>query len=165
LFLLFPLQEPTAPGSYTSSALLTAAGPSGAPDPTTTAEARFLRTVPHILTAKGRYDKKTKDAVVTGRVTELGKPQSGAAVEYVTVSSSSNGFVSIVSATSIKKVRASTAGTFAIRARIAKTTTFLLDVPDTVGACQGSSTAPRGCLSETFEGTAEKDVRVVVPKR
>jgi len=163
LFLLFPLQQPTAPGSYTSSAFFTSAGPSGAPDPTTTAETRFLRTVPHILTAKGRYDKKTRDAVVTGRVTELGQPQSGAVVEYAAVSASSSG--SIVVGAAVKRVRASATGTFTIRTRISKTTTFLLDVANTVGPCQAPSTAPRGCLSETVEGTGEKDVRVVVPRR
>lgn len=161
--LLTPLGEPTSPGTYTSRAFVTASGANGAPDPQTTTEVRFLRPVPHVLSAKGRYDPKTKDAVVTGLVTELAKPQPQAVVEYFTVQSSSSAV--IVSGGSQNKVRASAGGTFTIRKRISKTTVFVLDVASTTGACQGPSTAPRGCVSETVGGTGEKEVRVVVPRR
>jgi hypothetical protein len=163
VFLLTPLRQPTAAGSYTSRALITALGSNGTPDPQTTAEVRFLRVVPHVLTATGRYDPKTKDAVITGRVTELGKPEPRATVEYE--AASTNGLVVVLNSGSSKKVRTSAAGTFTIHKRISKTTVFVLDVPSTTGPCRGTSAAPRGCLSETTEGTGEKDVRVVVPRR
>jgi hypothetical protein len=157
-----PLAEPTAPGSYTSRAFVTAAGPTGAPDPQMTAEARFLRPVPHLVTVKGRYDSKSKAAVLTGRVTVLGKPQPYVHVDYEVVVRTPGGFG--VTAPG-KRVLTSAAGTFTIRTLIAKTTTFLVGVSDVAGACAGASTAPLGCASETVEGTAGTFARVIVPKR
>ena len=160
LLVLTPLTQPTAPGSYTSSAFVTPEDSSGAPNPQATVETRFLRTVPHTLTAKGRYDKKTHDAIVTGRVTDLGKPQAGALVEYSTATQSSSGAIVQISDTT-KHVRTTAAGTYTIRKRISKTTLFLVDAAGSTGPCQGPSTAPRGCVSETVEGTAEHLARVV----
>jgi hypothetical protein len=160
LVLLTPLAQPTAAGSYTSSVFITPEGPTGAPNPQATAETRFLRTVPHTLTAKGRYDRKTHDAVVTGRVTNLGKPQARALVEYATASVSSTGTIVQV-ATNEKHVRATAAGTYTIRAKITKATLVAVDAAGSTGPCQGPSTAPRGCVSETVEGTAQHVVRVV----
>jgi hypothetical protein len=157
IFILTPLKQPTTTGSYTSHAFFTPAGSTGAPNPQGTTEARFLRTVPHTLTVKGRYDKTTKDAVLAGRVAQLGKPQARAVVEYATTSGSSSVIVLGVP----KQVRASAAGTFTIRTRITRTTLFVLDVAATTGPCQGASTAPGGCLSETVEGTAQRLVRIV----
>jgi hypothetical protein len=163
VLILEPLKQPTASGSYTSHAYFTPAGPTGAPNPQATTESRFLRVVPHTITVKGRYDKKSHHAVLTGRVTELGKPQPRAVVEYSTVTSSSSGTITIVTTSSANRVRASANGTFTIRTRVTRTTLFLVDVAATTGPCQGPSTAPGGCLSETTEGTASRTVRVVVP--
>jgi hypothetical protein len=160
LLILTPLSQPTAPGSYTSNAFVTPEDATGAPNPQATVETRFLRTIPHTLTAKGHYDKKTHDAIVTGRVTNLGKPQARALVEYVTATQSSSGAIVSISDTT-KHVRATAAGTYTIRTRISKTTLFLVDAAGSTGACQGASTAPHGCVSETVEGTAQHLVRVV----
>jgi hypothetical protein len=160
LLALTPLSQPSAAGSYTSSAFVTPENASGAPNPQATVETRFLLTIPHTLTAKGRYDKKTGDAIVTGRVTNLGNPQARALVEYSTATQSSSGAITSISETT-KHVRATAAGTYTIRMRISKTTLFLVDAAGSTGACQGASTAPHGCVSETVEGTAEHLVRVV----
>jgi hypothetical protein len=157
-----PLSEPTAPGSYVSRAFVTAAGPTGAPDPQATAEARFLRPIPHVVTAQGRYDAKTKTAVLTGRVTELGKPQPYAAVDYTRVLHSASLIASLGPG---KRVLTSAAGVFTIRTRITKTTSFAIDAESITGDCPGGSTAPLGCASETIEGTGDTFVKVVVPKR
>lgn len=154
-FLLMGASGPSARGSYTSSALVTPLGSTGAPDTASTVEARSLEPIPHTLTAKGRYDAKTHDAVLTGRVTEVGKAQAGAVVDYVRLES----------LTEPRHVKTSGAGTFTARTRIAATTTFDVVVLDAVAPCSGPSTAPRGCASETVIGTNDRLVRVVVPKR
>lgn len=154
-FLLIGAAGPTAHGSYTSSALVTPVGSSGAPDTASTVEARSLEPIPHTLSAKGRYDAKTHDAVLTGRVTETGKPQAGAVVDYVRVDNLAPP----------KHVKTSRAGTFTARVRIGATATFDVQVPDATVPCSGASTAPRGCATETVIGTNDRLVRVVVPKR
>jgi hypothetical protein len=154
MLLLSPIAAPRGRGEFTSSAYITDETLSGAPDPATTGEARFVDPVPHALSARGRYDAKTRAAVLTGRVTELGKPQAGAAVEYF-------GDTSFAPP---KHVRTSAKGTFSTRVRIPSTTTFFLDVPDATVACRGSSSAPRGCLSLTVAGTNTRLVRVAVPR-
>jgi hypothetical protein len=154
-FQLSTITAPSGRGTYTSSALVTPQDSSGAPDPPSTVEARFVAPVPHTLTVKGRYDSRTRSAVLTGRVAEVGRPQGGATVEYVRTSQ----------VTPPKEVRTSRKGTFTIRARITATSTFLLLVPDSTGSCPGPSTAPRGCASLTVAGTNAREVRIAVPRR
>jgi hypothetical protein len=153
-FLLTSVLGPTARGRYTSNAYVTPEGLGGTPDPAATVEARALDPVPHTLTLKGRYDAKIHDAVLTGRVTEAGKPQAGASVEYLRLDLFGPP----------RHVRTSANGAFTARVRIGSTTTFAADVPDTTGPCPGSSTAPRGCASLTVSGTRARTVRVVVPR-
>ena len=149
------LLPPSATGDYTSHMLVTPQAPTGAPDPSATVEARFVDPVPHTLTARARYDKKSHDALLTGRVTERGKPQARALVQYLRSDVQ----------TLPKGVRTSAAGTFTIRTRVAATTSFALFVPDATGVCSGASSAPRGCATQTVAGTNSRIVRVVVPKR
>ncbi|HST24992.1 MAG TPA: hypothetical protein VLJ76_03290 [Gaiellaceae bacterium] len=153
-FILSAITVPTAPGSYTSSAIVTQQSSSGAPDPSTAVEARFLDPIPHVLSVSGRYDGKTHDAVLTGRVAEEGKPQAGAVVEYT----------NLINGVLPKHVRTTAKGTFTLHIRIAATTTFELDVADAKTACPGPSTAPKGCASLTVAGTNDRLVRVAVPR-
>jgi hypothetical protein len=152
-FLVSSLTAPTTAGEYVSRAFVTPESAAGAPDPGSMLEARFLDPIPHVLTLKDRYDAKSHDAVLTGRVMELGKPQADAIVDLTRI----NSF------TLAKRVRTSANGTFSARIKIASTTRFAAGVPDSTGACPGPSTAPRGCASLTVAGTTLKLVRVVVP--
>jgi hypothetical protein len=154
-FLVSSLTAPTTAGEYVSRAFVTPESAAGAPDPGSMLEARFLDPIPHVLTLKGRYDAKSHAAVLTGRVMELGKPQAGAIVDLTRV----NSF------TLPKRVRTSANGTFSARIKIASTTRFAADVPDSTGACPGPSTAPQGCASLTVAGTTLELARVIVPPR
>jgi hypothetical protein len=149
-FILAPIVAPQRAGSHTSRALVTAQTPTGSPDPGSTVEARFVDPQPHSLAVKGRYDKRTHDAVLTGRVKELGKAQRNAHVQYLRTDTLDLP----------KSVRTSATGSFRINARIAAPTTFLLQVPDAVGACPGASSAPKGCVSLTTAGTNSSAVLV-----
>jgi hypothetical protein len=153
--LLSTLTPPTAAGSYEWHAYVAPQTPgTGAPNDPATYELRSIVPVPHAITVKGSYNAKLHDAVLTGRVTEDGKAQARASVFAVTTSSLEP-----------IRTRTSAAGRFTIRARIAQTTTFFLQVPDQTGPCTGATTAPGGCLSTTVSATATKTVRVVVPRR
>jgi len=153
-FFLGALLPPSASGDYTSRMFVTPQTATGAPDSPSTVEAQFVDPVPHTLTVEARYDKKSRDAVLTGRVMELGKPQARALVQYLRSDVE----------TLPKGVRTTAAGTFTIRARVIRTTSFALFVPDATGTCSGPSSAPKGCATHTVAGTNSRIVRVVVPK-
>ena len=153
-FLLSTLVAPTTSGDYVSHAFVSSESVTGTPDPSSTVEARFLDHIPYALTLKGRYDATSREAVLTGRVTALGRPQPNVTVD---VSWTDSLLLS-------KQVRTSASGTFSTRIRITRTMRFAADVPDSTGGCPGPSTAPRGCASQTVAGTALELARVVVPK-
>jgi hypothetical protein len=153
--LLSGLTPPSAPGTYVWHAYVAPQTPgTGAPNDAATYELRAIVPVPHPLSVKGSYNAKLRDAVLTGKVTEEGKPQSRADVF-------------VVSESSLEPIHARTnaAGKFTIRIRVAQTTTFFVQVPDQTERCQGPSTAPGGCASTTVSATATKRVRVTVPRR
>jgi len=154
-FILSPLTAPTAAGDYLSHAFVTPPGTGGAPDAANTFELQFLQPQPHSLTLHGRYDAKTRQAVLTGRVTEIGKPQGGATVDVIRSNSLGTP----------KRVHASANGTFTTRIHITATTAFAADVPDAVTGCSSGSTAPGGCLSQTVAGSDLEVARVVVPRK
>jgi hypothetical protein len=152
--LLSNLTPPTSAGSYLWHAYVVPQTPgTGAPNDRATYELRALVPVPHAISVKGSYNAKLRDAVLTGRVTEQGKPQPHADVFALTLSS-------------VEPIHAKTdaAGRFTIRARVAQTSTFFVQVPDQTGPCQGASTAPAGCASTTVSATSTKKIRVVVPR-
>jgi hypothetical protein len=153
-FLLTGVTGPTARGSYTSSALVTPEDSSGAPAATATVEARSVHPIPHTLKLAGRYDAKARAAVLTGSVTELGKPQSRATVEYVRADTFGEP----------RRLRTNGQGKFATRVRIAGTATFEAAVPDVTAVCSGPSPAPGGCVSLIVIGSNTRTVRVVVPR-
>ncbi len=149
-FILAAVVSPQKAGIYTSRAFVTPQTPTGAPDPGSMMEARFVDAQPHSLAASGHYDKRTHDAVLTGRVKELGKPQRNAQVQYFRTDTLALP----------KSVRTSANGSFRINARISAPTSFVLQVPDDVGACPSPSPAPKGCVSLTTAGTNSSTVRV-----
>ena len=153
-FLLSGLQAPSTRGRYVSSAYITPAESSGAPEQASTVEARALQPFPHSITLKGRYDVKTRTAVLTGRVIQVGKPQARAAVEVVDIDS----------LLEPRQVRTTARGTFAARFRIGGATTFLARVDDATGPCGGTSTATAGCSSLTVTGTNTASVTVKVSR-
>jgi hypothetical protein len=151
--LLSDIAPPTAAGSYLWQAFVTPQTPgTGTPNDGSIYELRALVPLPHRLVVKGHFDAKAHAAVLTGAVTEVGKPQAHADVFVVTA----NGILPI-------HARTNAAGRFTIRAHVSQTTTFLVDVPDQTEACQGASTAPAGCQTETISAAGGKRVRVVVP--
>lgn len=153
--LLSTLTPPTTAGSYLWHAYVSPQLPgTGAPNDAAAYELRALVPVPHAISVKGSYNAKLRDAVLTGRVTEAGKPQAHADV-----------FVLTLSAVQPIHARTDAAGRFTIKTRESQTTTYYVQVPDQTGPCQGTSTAPGGCVSTTISATGTKKVRVVVPRR
>jgi len=148
------LTPPTAAGNYLWHAFVAPQTPgTGAPNDAAAYEVRAVVPVPHPISVKGSYNARLHDAVLTGRVTEDGKPQAHAEV-----------FAASLSSLEPIHARTDAAGRFTIRARTTQTTTYLVQAPDASGPCQGASTAPAGCASTTVSATGSKRVRVVVPR-
>jgi hypothetical protein len=139
------LAPPTAPGRYTSSALVAPAGPGSVdPDPTQVFELRSVLAQPHTLTLETRYEPRTKSVLLTGMATADGEPEAGLEVSF---DASTDLFSE---ATSFGPVRTDAAGEFAVRRRIDRTTQFVASVETTWRACSSPSSAPAGCSAETF---------------
>lgn len=136
--------QPTAPGRYTWSALVTPAIPGSlAPDPSRTFELRSLIPHPHTLTLRARHDAKTKSVVLTGKLTAAGEPEPGVEISFGASTDSSSDF------TSFGPVTTNALGEFSIRRHVERTTQFSASADTTVRPCTAPSSAPAGCLAET----------------
>ena len=153
-FILTGVHGPAAKARYVSNAYITPAGPTGEAEPASTVEARALEPVPHSLALKGRYDRKTHAAVLTGRVVQAGRPQARAPVLLYAADS----------LTKPRRLETHVHGVFAVRIRISTTTTFAAKVDDATGPCGGTSAAPAGCASLTVTGTNTASTRVAVTR-
>jgi hypothetical protein len=159
------MTPPTARGFHTWSAIVTppAVG-STIPDPSRAAEVRATFPLPQRLTLSARYDAKTKSAQLKGAFTVLGKPRAGVGVRFVASALGSD------DVSFFGPVRTDKSGGFSIRRSVERSTRFSASVPSQTRACAGTSTAPRGCLSETMTppDSASTSVilrRVTDPKR
>lgn len=148
---------PAAPGDYTWSALVTPAT-QFAPDPSRAFELRADIPVPQTFTMAARYDAKTKSAVLTGQLTAVGKPRAGVAISLA-ASSGTDSFETLGT------VRTDASGGFRLRRAVGRTTRFGAQVSTDPESCAAPSTAPGGCLSETFAAPQDASATVIVPRK
>src|SRR5579859_462527 len=152
--LLSTIMPPTSTGDFLWHAFVTPQTPgTGAPNEAATYELRAEVPVPHTVAVKARYDSKGRDAVLSGVVKEAGKPQANVDVLVANL----EGF-------QLFHRRTDAQGRFTLKERISGTTRFDVEVLAQTEACQGSSTAPGGCLGQTISPPPGKRVRVVVPR-
>ena len=156
------LTNPSQAGSHRWRAFVTpyAAG-SAVPNPATQFELRSLSFLPVALSLKGRRDRRTGAAVLTGR---LLLARTGAARIRLRIFSSlrrdGSGLKLFASATTRR------GGFFTVRKRITRTTYFFAFLPVYTGACvTGTSAAPGGCLRETTSPGFGSVARVLVGRR
>ena len=139
------LTNPSAVGIYLWRAMVTpyVTGTS-TPNPAGTYELRSDVFIPATLTLKkAGYNKKKKQATLTGKFLLLGKPLRGVTVGIFSVSSTG---VKLVARTKTNKK-----GVYKVRLKVTKTTFFNAFVPDEQGSCSANppTAAPGGCASET----------------
>lgn len=133
----------TARGWNTWHALVSPPLPTLAPDEPRTFELRAHEPMPHSVAVEARHDAAKGIAVVSGRVTAVGTPESG--VELAV-------FASREWATQVPGVgtaRTNAAGEFSFRHRARQSTVYIVTGLVEPRACGEPSSAPAGCASET----------------
>jgi len=160
VFILDSVSAARQPGSYVWRAFVTPLEASTSfPNPGGTFELRATVPVPQRLTLHGKYERATERAVLSGKLTSAGKPRRGAKVAVVATGPRPSDLQLLGS------TRTDASGSFRFRTSISKTTIYVASVGSWVGSCQGPSTAPAGCRSNTVSSAGDARTRVVVPKR
>jgi len=150
---------PTAPGSYTWSAVVTPATErSVTPEPGRTFELRSIVPLPHTLTLRAKHDPKTKSVVLSGRLMAVGQAEVGVPISFAASTDSFSEF------SFFGPVKTSASGEFSIRRRVERTTYFTASVDVEARPCTAPSTAPAGCLAETISPPRQASAIVVVRK-
>jgi hypothetical protein len=153
------LVDPTAPSTYLWRAYVTpfAAGTSD-PDPAHVFEIRAVVPLPQTFTFSTRYDTKTHRAILSGQVTELGRPKRGASVSFHAESSHVDA--------DFGPARTDAAGKYTFAWPISEKTDFSaeIDAPDP-GPCTGDSAVPGGCLSTTIATPPSQTTTLKIPLR
>jgi hypothetical protein len=124
------LTSPSAAGRYVWRTFVTPRGRA-------TYELQAVAPRPASVTLRGRYDVKRKTAILTGRLVERGRPAARRPV-FISGRAGNGGFG--------RQTLTNANGTFSLRARIGRTTEFSAVVAPDEGACEGTTSAPGGCL-------------------
>ena len=127
-----------------------------------TVEARSTVPLPQILKVKGRYEKKSGSAVLSGTFSVVGQLVSGVDVlVYGSPNASGKGLKRLASVKTKKK------GVWSHKRKLARTTYFLGLVDEYfTGTCGATpSPAPGGCVQENFSFEAFAFAKVVKPKK
>lgn len=148
IFVANVVRQSEETGRYTWSAFVSPPLPSLAPDPSHTFEVRSTDLIPHTLTLRSSYDAKRKVAVVSGALTGAGVPEPG--VEVGLTANTASGSIGV----SLPPATTNASGEFSITRRVDETTAFSASASIPDGPCSSSSTAPAGCLRETFSSPA-----------
>jgi hypothetical protein len=154
---VFEIETARRQGTYLWRAFVTPLGPVGAA-PEDTFELRSTVPVPHRLTLRGRYEPKTRTALLRGRILGSGKPRRGVKVRLLLFSGPPR-----FNLQRLGSARTNASGSFAFRRPLAKTGIFFAFADTSVGRCAGPSTAPAGCVTSTIPSPGSASTTVVVP--
>ena len=148
------LGNPTSAAVYVWRAFVSNPDANGNPDAATTYELRSDMPLPAGLTLNGKLDRRHHRALLSGRLTT-----DVATVSNVPVTLYRRGRGGFW--TSVASTRTSAKGSYRFVHPIAKTTVYSVEVW-AIAACNGGSTAPNGCLSETRGAIDSRNVRIVI---
>ena len=148
--------NPTSAAVYVWRAFVSNPDAFGNPNTSTTYELRSDMPLPAKLTLSGKLDRRHHRALLSGRLTT-----QVATVSKISVTLYRRGNDGLW--TPQVSTRTSANGSFHFVRRITKTSIYSVEVW-AIGACNGGSTAPAGCLSETRGAIDSPNVRVVVPR-
>jgi hypothetical protein len=154
---------PSGRGLFTWRSLVTNVAADGTTlDTGSTYELRAVMQLPAQLTLKGRYDAKTKEAVLTGRYLLQGKPQARAdvIVQYGPLTDE------VVEPVTVH-VTTGKNGTFVLRKRIKTSTAFVAGIAEVVQACTAPAPpqAPAGCRNESVIPPLPVSAIVQIPRK
>jgi hypothetical protein len=149
------LTNPTSMGLYVWRAFVDNPDANGNPDPATAYELRADTPLPAKLTMTRRYVRRHHRALLAGQLMMPASPVAGIPIGLYR--RDSDGFWHRVAST-----RTLANGSYRFRP-VTKSGTYGAEAW-TTGDCNGDSTAPNGCLSESLAAVDSPNVRVVVPR-
>jgi len=150
------LVNPTSAAAYVWRAFVNNPDVSGNPDPTTTYELRADVPLPSKLTLSGKFDSTHHRAVLTGRLTT--KVSAVSKIPVTLYRRARAGMWKAVATT-----RTSANGSYRFVASNRKTSVYSTEIW-AIASCNGDSTAPGGCVSETRGSIDSPNVRIAVPR-
>jgi hypothetical protein len=153
--------NPSSASVYVWRSLLTpyTAG-TATPDAAGTYELRSVAFIPVTFRVKARFDKKKRQAVLTGRLV-LSGVAAGGRVPVIGGAGRDVSKWKLLGTATVKK------GAVSFRKRLSKSTYLALLVPPEADTCFDGQppAAPAGCIRETTAPAISNVVRVVVPKK
>jgi hypothetical protein len=147
------LRNPTAKAVYVWRAFISNPDANANPDPVTTYELRSDLPLPAKLTLTARADRTHHRAVLDGRLTMSTLSVAGVPVALYR---GARGYLT--------HTRSTTNGSFRFVRSLRKSSTYSAETW-AIGACNGESTAPKGCVDETRAVIDSPVVRIVVHRR
>jgi hypothetical protein len=147
------LTNPTSPAAYVWRAFVSNPDTTGKPNASTTYELRSDMPLPAKLTLAGRIDRKHHRAMLSGRLTTPALSAAGIRVSLYRGIGDSWKYLG--------STRTSANGSYSFVRRALKTAKYGTE-SWTIGACNGTSTAPKGCVDETHAAVDSPSVRIVV---
>jgi hypothetical protein len=145
--------NPTSASVYVWRAFVSSPDVNGNPDPSTTYELRSDVPLPAKLSLAGRIDLKHHRALLSGRLTTPSLPSGGVRVSLYRRTG--------MLWQKLGSTTTSANGSYRFVHRAAKTATYGTEI-SAIGACNGPSTAPKGCVDETHGAIDSNTVRLVV---
>ena len=159
------LEAPAARGSYLWHAFVTPVAPDKhSPLPEKTYELRALLPLPHLLTLHGRYESRSRKALLHGRLTGAGQAQAGVRVEFIRLVRRVTPRGVVYRDSYAGSVRTGANGSFTLKTALRRTAGFVAVVHDSLGRCRGASLAPGGCSSTSTTGTQSEPITISVPR-
>jgi hypothetical protein len=134
------------------------------PNDGATFEARARMLLPHVMTERVRYLRKTKTVLITGRVRLLGKPEGGMIVTVAGGAPTAE-FLDYFGQT---KTRAD--GTYSLRKRVTqrrrarRLRVYVFGVEVRSAPCVEPSVAPAGCVHQSFSAPQSASADVTIPR-
>jgi hypothetical protein len=146
--------NPASAAVYVWRAFVSSPDASGIPDASTTYELRSDMPLPAQLTLTGRLDRRHHRAVLAGRLTAQTSTVAGIQVTLYRLQACGCW-------TPVSSTQTSANGSYRFVRPISKSTTYGTEA-EAIGACNGDSTAPIGCVDETRTAIDSPNVRVHV---
>jgi hypothetical protein len=147
--------NPNANGAYDWRAIVVPATATGEPYAAAAYEVRSLIGIPSWITLSGRYDKRTKQAVLTGRFVAPGIDVRGTPVSLYQYDPEEH----LEPWEFVVWRRTSADGSFTFRRRIARPTKFGVRV-EAIGDCSAAPPAQSPCKNETLADVASRVITV-----
>ncbi len=132
--------------------------------PGATYELRGRTPAPNTLTLLGRYDPKTRKAMLRGQLKAAGTPRSRVALTLIRLSRRISPKRISFDDRIVGRAVSNRAGAFGFRSSINSTTSFMVIAQAQSGKCTGPTTAPAGCLSDSVAGIQSEPI-TLSPRR